>query len=365
MRARPALAVLLGCALASCAHRPQVPIVPGLDDHGVAELVGPKAVDREGWARDIAVAIRMTNREPTAERACAVIAVIEQESGYQADPVVPNLPQIVMKALQDKLAPLGGLATPTLNAILDPAIRARIRTLRTERDLDRLFRETISARLPAAVTSLVGIDDLNPVTTAGAMQVQVAFARRLSGLGDADTRELLYTRAGGVRFGTVRLIGYGAGYDDIVYRFADYNAGVYASRNAAFQEQLAQLVGTPLALDGDLLDYDDDADSQTLKVALAFGASHGLDERDVRRDFRQEKTLEFEETDVWRTVREAWERKAGTAAPYARVPDVTLASPKMSRTRTTAWFAESVERRYAACRQRQGANVGGVPRAPS
>jgi len=332
-----------------------MPTAPVLDERGVAELVGPTAVDREGWANDIVAAIRMAKKEPTAERACAVIAVIEQESGYQADPAVPNLPRIVMKALEDKLSPLGPLAKPTLYAILDDHMGASIETLHTERDLDRLFRETISAKLPPAAAWLTRIDALNPVTTAGSMQVQVAFARELSGMDDADTRELLYTRAGGVRFGTARLLGYGASYDDIIYRFADYNAGVYAARNAAFQEQLAQLAGTRLALDGDLLDYHDGVESQTLKSALAFAALHELSERRVRRDLEKEKTLDFESTELWYAVRDAWQRRTGKAAPYARVPEVTLTSPKMSRTRTTAWFAESVKRRYAACRQRQGA----------
>jgi hypothetical protein len=345
--------VLAACVLASCAHRRVA--VPGLDERDVVALVGPKAVDREGWANDVVAAIRLTDKEATAERACAVIAVIEQESSYQADPVVPNLPQIVMTALEDKLAPLGRFAKPTLNAILDREMRARIDALRTERDLDRLFRDTLAARLPPAVTSLVGIDDLNPVTTAGAMQVQVAFARRLSGMDDADVRELLYTRAGGVRFGTARLIGYEAGYDDVVYRFADYNAGMYSSRNAAFQEQLAELVGTTLALDGDLLRYDGGR-SQTEQAAVVFGAAHGLSERRVRRDLEQEKTLELEDTQLWEAVREAWRRRTGRAAPYARLPDVTLSSPKLSRTRTTAWFARSVNGRYAACRRRQGAS---------
>lgn len=343
------------CALAACARRPPAPSAPSLDEHGVTELVGRKAVDRAGWANDIVAAIRLADKEPTAERACAVIAVIEQESGYQTDPVVPNLPRIVMTALEDKLSPLGPLAKPTLNAVLDRPMRERIASLRTERDLDRLFRDTIAARLPSVVTSVVGIDEMNPVTTAGAMQVQVAFARRLSGMRDADVRETLYTRAGGVRFGTARLLGYDARYDDVVHRFADYNAGEYASRNAAFQEQLGQLVGTTLALDGDLLNYQDPKRSKTLQAALAFGATHGLDDDDVRDDIAREKSLDFEDTELWSAVRDAWQRRTGRAAPYARIPDVTLSSPKLSRTLTTAWFADSVKRRYVACRQRQGA----------
>jgi hypothetical protein len=320
------------------------------------ELVGPAAKDREGWANDVVAAIRLAGKDPTAERACAVIAIIEQESGYQPDPVVPNLPRIVTQALEDRLAPLGPLAKPTLRAVVDDDTRARISRLRTERDLDRLFRETISAKLPPAVTSVTGIDDLNPVTTAGAMQVQVAFAREMSGLSDAETRELLYTRFGGVRFGTARLLGYAAGYDDVVYRFADYNVGTYSARNAAFQEQLAWLVGTTLALDGDLLDYRG-MDSQTLRAALTFGGLYGVSERRVRRDLEKEKSIDFEDTELWHAVRDAWRQRTGKAAPYARVPRVTLRSPKLSRSRTTEWFAENVKRRYGACRRRQGASV--------
>jgi hypothetical protein len=352
--------VLAAIVLVSCAHRRETPSAPVLDARDVVELVGPAATDRAGWANDIVAAIRLAGKDPTAERACAVIAIIEQESGYQPDPAVPNLPHIVTKALEDKLAPLGPLAKPALRAVVDDDTRARISRLRTERDLDRLFRETIAAKLPAAVTSVIGIDDLNPVTTAGPMQVQVAFAREMSGLSDAETRELLYTRFGGVRFGTARLLGYAAEYDDVVYRFADYNAGTYSSRNAAFQEELAWLVGRRLALDGDLLDYRG-GDSQTLQAALTFGGLYGVSERRVRRDLEKEKSIELEDTEVWHAVRDAWRQRTGKATPYARVPEVTLASPKLSRSRTTAWFAESVKKRYAACRRRQGSSLGANP----
>jgi hypothetical protein len=108
-------------------------------------------------------------------------------------------------------------------------------------------------------------------------------------LDDAELRELLYTRAGGVRFGTATLIGYVAHYDDIRFRFADYNAGVYASRNAAGQTMLSDLTGITLVPDGDVL---------------------------------------------------------------ARIPEVSLSSPKLSKPRTTAWFAQSVVARYDTCRQR-------------
>src|SRR5205823_6165215 len=114
-----------------------------------------------------------------------VLAVIEQESGYQADPAVPDLPSVVMRALHDKLASLGPAADPALDAILDEkapgsehTFRDKIAKLKTERDVDRMFRDVAAAMraqnpgtfaVAGAVSTVLGrggIEDLNPVTTA-------------------------------------------------------------------------------------------------------------------------------------------------------------------------------------------------------
>ena len=73
------------------------------------------------------------------------------------------------------------------------------------------------------------------------------------------------------------------------------------------------------------------------------------------RDLAKEKTLAFEKTALWRAVRAAWRKRTRSAPPYARLPEVTLQSPKLSRSRTTTWFAKSVDQRYAACRRRERA----------
>ncbi|RYZ51343.1 MAG: DUF1615 family protein [Proteobacteria bacterium] len=204
------------------------------------------------------------------------------------------------------------------------------------------------------------LKDLNPVTTAGSMQVKVNFARTVEGnkdLSDDAIREQLYTRAGGIRYGTARLIDYPAQYDDIIYRFADFNAGMYSSRNAAFQSQLADLSGQKLDLDGDLLSYDKNAEAidfetQSLKAMLAFGATNDISSWTVHRNSRREKDENFEETASWKEVRAAWEKKTGKKPAYAIMPDVKLNSPKLMKTRSTSWFANSVKTHYQACRSR-------------
>ena len=358
-----------------------VPKSSTLGPDRIADLIPLRVKDRTGWAADVAAAIEATGKDITLERVCAVLATIEQESGYQVDPVVADLPLIVRNGLKEKLIGLGPLADSAVDTMLsgrvpgsEQTFAQRVARLRTEQDLDRLFRDIALAyqeKMPgtfamaSALSALLGrghLRDLNPVTTAGSMQVKVSFAKQLAenkGLTDSNVREKLYTRAGGVRAGTARLLAYEASYDDIIYRFADYNAGIYASRNAAFQAQLSDLTEMKLTLDGDLLSYTKDGElaeqpSQSLEAMLRFARSQKLVEWFVERDARKEKSAEFESTTIWDEVKNQWRQKKNTRAPYARVPELRISSPKLRRDRSTSWFAESVKRRYADCRQRSG-----------
>jgi hypothetical protein len=217
--------------------------------------------------------------------------------------------------------------------------------------------------MASAISLILGkgsLQNLNPVTTAGSMQVKISYARELDefkSMSDDQLREYLYTRMGGIRVGSARLINYPASYDDLVYRFADFNVGMYAARNAAFQSLLKDLTGRNLALDGDLLAYDEDGEpkaleTETLKALLAFGEKHELSAWTIRRDVKKEKSEDFESTESWAKVREVWEARKGRKPPYARVPDVELESPKLARTLSTAWFANRVKQRYQSCRSR-------------
>lgn len=354
------------------------PPPPRIAVESVARAIPEKVKDRLGWAEVVVAALDAIGKTPAREPVCAVLAVIEQESGFVADPVVPNLARTVEAKLDELGKRAGPIGRPAIDRLLggkapgqNDSFAARLKKVKTERDLDIVFRDLVEfyrAKYPrtAATAEVAGalfggkqVDDLNPITTAGSMQVSVRFAAEVGkerGLTREQVRDALYTRKGGVEYGTARLFAYEASYERFLYRFADYNAGMYASRNAALQEQLALLVGTTLVPDGDFLAYDKsgnelDLVTKSLAALFAFRAAFApeLSERSVRRDAQKEKLLDFESTDTYRAIKRIFESRQGNTPAYARLPQLTLKSPKLSRDRTTAWFAESVDRRFRTC----------------
>jgi hypothetical protein len=379
LRALAILAAALAACVACGRARPPAtgPGAPRLAPADIAELIDPKVRDRPAWAQAVADALSATGQEIDPPSVCAVLAIIGQESTFQEDPVVPGLARLVEARLERHRSKLGPLGRPVFARLLgghapsDPRpFDERLRKVRTERDLDRVFRDLLAhyhsshpaafeaATLAGKLFDLESLAELNPVTTAGPMQVSVRFAETWAKEHHGDTasvREALYTRAGGVLYGTARLFGHRAAYPKMSFRFADYNAGVDASRNAALQAQLSRLVGVPLAQDGDLQRYEKDGtpsddDSQTLKALRLFRERHApqLSPDQLREDVGLEKTFAFEATATYRALVAAFTTRLGHAE-YAVLPDVTLDSPKISRKLSTAWFAQSVDRRYQAC----------------
>ncbi|HEY8923286.1 MAG TPA: DUF1615 family protein, partial [Polyangia bacterium] len=308
------------------------PSAPPLTAAQIAALLPDHVRDGRGWSEAIWNALGANEIPADPASACAVIAVIGQESSFQEDPVVPGLARLARARIDRYKSKLGPLGDPLFERLLAGhapedarSFEERLDHVRTERDVDVLFRDLLAyyeVNHPAMFTALrwagkivdVGdLAELNPITTAGSMQVSVRFAEQWarthkgSTATSASVRDALYTRAGGVYYGTARLLAYPVHYDQALFRFADYNAGFYSSRNAAVQAQVARLTKIPLALDGDLLAYekngeprDEESASSRAVRRLTERVAPGLSERDIRRDLLTEKTLAFEDTETYR-----------------------------------------------------------------
>jgi hypothetical protein len=137
-----------------------------------------------------------------------------------------------------------------------------------------------------------------------------------------------------------------------LYRFADFNAGRYASRNAAFQNAVSVASGIPLALDGDLVRYTEDDSRTPGSTELATGVLAGrldMTRAAIRRDLELGKAARFERTRLYERVFALADKLSGGALPRAVVPRISLQSPKITRKLTTEWFANRVDERYKRC----------------
>ena len=230
----------------------------------------------------------------------------------------------------------------------------RIDALKTEKQLNALF-EDMTGELPFGRQLFA---DHNPVRTGGPMQVSIDFAtqhvkeRSYPYPVEKKLRNEVFTRRGGVYFGSAILLDYEVPYDAIVYRFADFNAGRYSSRNAAFQLALGKLTGKPLAPDGDLMRYENgqpaSVPSSVEEAAIGIAAKLDMSRPQIRRDLLQEKSTTFGRSPLYNRVFELAE-KGGKPLARQALPQIDLKSPKISRKLTTEWFARKVEGRYRAC----------------
>ncbi|HET7527834.1 MAG TPA: DUF1615 domain-containing protein, partial [Burkholderiaceae bacterium] len=327
----------------------------------IQRLLPANVTDRAGWATDIHAALSTLELPSTPENLCAVLAIIEQESSFRADPEVPNLPAIAWKEI-DRRAESAGvprLAVRAALALSSPDGRSyaqRIDAVKTERELSEIYEDFIGM-VPLGKTWLAG---RNPVRTGGPMQVGVAFAEvqvqtRRYPYPMTTVRREVFTRRGGVYFGTAHLLAYDAPYDKMLYRFADFNAGRYASRNAAFQSALSVASGLPVTPDGDLLPLAGDAPrGETERAADTLAGRLGLTEAAIHRDLEKGDDAAFEKTALYERVFGYAERLDKRALPRAAVPRIDLKSPKFTRKLTTEWFANRVDERHRRCLARIG-----------
>ena len=359
---------------------------PEMEAEQIKKVIPARVNDRQSWAQDIFDIMQELSIPKTKQNVCSVVAVVDQESNFVADPTVPGLGEKAVQEINSRLkekfeAKLGETIGGTVAEYFEHVLKnqpspknnymSQMRKVKTERELDLLYREIfdymskhyhVSALTGAA--KLVGQDigeKMNPITTLGSMQVHINYAKehkRQSG-SIAELRNDLYTQYGGLYYGIHRLMKYPADYDKAIYRFADYNSGMYSSRNAAFQRMLNAMTKTEISLDGDLLLYTKNGDikatqSQTEKELIAIFAQNNIlvTPRQIRSDLKKEKEKSFEDTQTYLAVQKLYQNKTQKEPIYATMPQVVISGPKLSRDYNTNWFASRVNGRYETCMQR-------------
>lgn len=352
-------AILLTACLTGCDSGPPPP-TPEQTRAQIKRLMPASVQDRAGWAEDIQSAFAALDIEPSAQNLCSVLAVTEQESTFNAHPAVPGLGRIARKEIETraerKHIPLFVIrAALQLESPNGQTWDTRITAVRTEKELSDIF-ESMIARVPMGKRLLAGA---NPVRTGGPMQVSIAFAEAHADeqpypyTADGSIRHEVFTRRGGMYFGIAHLLGYPASYQKPLFRFADFNAGRYASRNAAFQNAVAVATGIALDLDGDLIRYRKDKGSSkvsaTETAVLTMAGKLDMTPGEIHRALSGAHRHSFEDSALYARVFEIADKRNGKPLPRATLPRIRLHSPKITRKLTTEWFATRVNQRYTRC----------------
>jgi Protein of unknown function (DUF1615) len=327
-------------------------------------LIPATVKDRDGWAADIQYAVSALKIEPSAQNLCSVLAITEQESTYTANPTVPGLGAIALKEIKSRAA---GLHIPGF--VVDGALRLkaangdtwekRIAAVSTEKELSDIFEE-MTAAVPMGNRLLARA---NPVRTGGPMQVSIDYAqahakqRTYPYAVNTSIRHEVFTRRGGMYFGIAHLLDYPTSYNKPMFRFADFNAGHYASRNAAFQNAVATATGIALDLDGDLVRYKKDKNNKnklgaTESAVYTLSAELGMTHKQIHSELLKSQTHAFENSPLYISVFAIADKRNGKPLPHATLPRIRLLSPKITRKLTTEWFATRVNKRYNTCMAR-------------
>jgi hypothetical protein len=353
-------ALLTGCAAAppTTATASAAAMSPTEPRTLIEESLPHSVGDRSGWTTDMYAAFTVLTITPNRENVCAVVAVIQQESGFQVDPVIPGLGAIA-RAEIERRAEHAHVPLIIVNGVL--ALKSadgrtygdRIDASRTEKELSDVYEDFIAA-VPLGKTLFA---ERNPIRTRGPMQVNVAFAEQFSAATPypypvkQSIADEVFTRRGSLYFGIAHLLDYRAPYRIYLYRFADFNAGQYASRNAAFQSAVSIASGVPLNLDGALLAHDADANPEgATELALqTLAARLNMSAATIHSALTQGRAYSFEASLLYTRIFALAERKAGRSLPRAMVPRIKLAGPKIKRQLTTDWYAHRVDERFKRC----------------
>ncbi len=166
------LTLLAAMVLSACTSQQAPTLKKGEKPVDVASVVRQKmpasVKDREAWAQAIATAFDSQKLAPTEENVCSVLAVAQQESNYQSDPVVPGLNKIAWQEIDRRAEKMHipPFLVHTALKITSPNGKSysdRLDNVKTEKQLSAIFDDFIGM-VPMG-QKLFG--SLNPVHTGG------------------------------------------------------------------------------------------------------------------------------------------------------------------------------------------------------
>src|SRR3569832_1608025 len=103
---RCSLLALGAVLLAGCSAAPprEPPVDPDLARAEIGARIPATVANRDVWAVDMFAAFEALEVPPNARNICAAVAVIQQESGFQVDPVIPGLPAMARQEIDARAA---------------------------------------------------------------------------------------------------------------------------------------------------------------------------------------------------------------------------------------------------------------------
>lgn len=324
------------------------------------KMVEPK--QKSAWVKDIHVTMKELSIPTTKKNVCQVLAVVEQESNFAANPKVPNLGKATLTAMQDKLKIYPTALQMYINKIMSDYptpnnnYKRQMLNVQDERQLYLLQRRLVDDLTQgiSKISELGGVDIkhfVNEIKTLGSMQVHLDYALENAKnplLGSKEMAlQILDNRKTGLYFGIKRL--YEVDYENPAYRFADYNSGAFSSRNAAFQHMLMKLSGQKLTLDGDLLNYRGKSQTKTVLIDYFSKYDDAPSSLKISADLLKEKKADFEKTETYLYVVNKFKKRFPNQYRYAMMPQVELKSSKLKNPWNTEKYVRFVNERYQRC----------------
>ena len=301
------------------------------------------------------------NRLPICKEALGLAScLVAMESGFRVDPLAvdPSREQDMSSALsraekefEQKFGMLLRIPpVPRFYAAYKEKYYNRLLGCKTEGEVEVIARKIAadlkgdSSRLPAVIRKVIDkeLDKLiHVVRTKGSMQLNFIRARQVmsergESFTDSELSDYMYTLHGGLDAGVAALrpmfVQYAARYarpGDLSWLFLvgmDYHYGPFSSRNMMEQIRIRDLSGKKLALDGDLLHYDDqgapaDRVSDTCRAVAGIFPSFG--QPSILKGFVLEKDQHYIYTDVHRAILQAHSERFG-ATPFAVVGEIWM-----------------------------------------